>query len=95
MKYFSTSVQGTFYKIGTYTEITGPATLAGRTIMAARTLGTRGFQTLWTQPFFLVAITSSGTLFFHGLGVINGNNVVGRSFNTIGITLNMPLYLCE
>lgn len=90
-----TGLQGYLYKVGTFVQTAGSATMVSRTVTMAKAAGVDGLTILRAQPFMIIAIPTVGAIFFHGCGSIAGNNTVGRTFNTIGNTLNLPMVFCE
>lgn len=84
-----------FYKMGTFAQTAGCASMAARTIVMAKAYGASGLQLIQAQPFLVVALPTVGGIFFHGCGQVIGNNTVGRTFNTIGNVLNLPMTLVE
>ncbi len=83
--------QGVIYKFGLYAEVVAPATFLGSAIAAGQTLGVRGLHVLASQPLLFVAVCSSGSLFFNGIGLLAGNNTIGNTSRAIGWGLNRPL----
>jgi len=86
---------GYFYKIGTYLQTAGSATMVARTVSFAKMAGVSGLKILQTQPLLLITLPTVGAMFFHGCGSLAGNTTVGRTFNTIGNTLNLPMSYAE
>lgn len=90
-----TGLEGYVYKMGTFVQTAGSASLVGKTIILAQAAGVTGLQIIQAQPFLVVALPTVGAMFFHGCGSIAGNNLVGRTCNTIGNTLNIPMAFTE
>lgn len=90
-----TGTDGFIYKVGSYTQTGGSAILIGRTVAMARAAGVEGLALVQAQPFLVFAIPTVGAIFFHGCGAIAGNNTIGRSCNSIGNFLNLPMSLIE
>jgi hypothetical protein len=86
---------GYVYKIGTYAQTAGSATMVARTVSFAKMAGVSGLKIIQTQPLLLITLPTVGAMFFHGCGSIAGNNTVGRTCNTIGNTLNLPMSYAE
>jgi hypothetical protein len=90
-----TELQGYLYKVRTFAQTSGSATMVSRTVAIAKAAGVGVISVLRAQPLMLIAIPTVGAMFFHGCGSIAGNNTVGRTFNTIGNILNLPMFYCE
>jgi len=88
-------VPGYVYKIGTYAQTAGSATMVARTVSFAKLAGVSGLKIIQTQPLLLITLPTVGAMFFHGCGSLAGNNTVGRTCNTIGNTLNVPMSYAE
>jgi hypothetical protein len=88
-------VEGYLYKVGTFAQTAGTASMVARTISLAQAAGVSGIKILRAQPLMLVAVPTVGAMFFHGCGTLIGNNTVGRTCNTIGNILNLPMFFCE
>lgn len=61
----------------------------------AKAAGVTGLQIMKAQPIMLIALPTVGGMFFHGCGALIGNNTVGRTCNTIGNVLNIPMSYTE
>ena len=90
-----TGIQGVVYNVGTFAETAVPASIVGKSIVMARTLGVQGVKFIVGQPVLAIALPSVGGLFFHGCGTMIGNNTVGRSFITVGNVLFLLLGCLE
>lgn len=90
-----TGIQGAFHKVGTYLQGGGSALLVARTISMAKVAKATGLTVIKAQPLLLIAIPTTGAIFFHGLGMVSGNNTFGRSCNMIGNSFLIPMYGCE
>jgi len=88
-------IQGHLYKVGTFIQTAGSAAMVAKTMSIAKMAGVTGLQIIKAQPLVVVALPTVGAIFFHGCGSIIGNNTVGRTFNTIGNVLNLPMAYCE
>jgi hypothetical protein len=88
-------LQGHLYNVGTFAQTAGSATMVSRTIVMAKAAGVTGLKIIQVQPFMLVVLPTVGAMFFHGCGSLAGNNTVGRTCNTIGNILNLPMSYCE
>lgn len=87
-----TGVQGAFYKVATYLQSGGSALLVARTITMAKAAGATGAAVIKTQPMLLVAIPTTGAIFFHGLGMLAGNNTFGRTCDMVGNFFILPMH---
>ena len=92
---FQSGVPGYFYKIGTYLQTAGSVTMVARTVLFAKLAGVSGLKILRTQPLLLITLPTVGAMFFHGCGSLAENTTIGRTFNTIGNTLNLPMSYAE
>lgn len=90
-----TGIQAHVYKVGTYFQTGGCATMVARTLSFTKMAGVSGLKIIESQPLLIIALPTVGAMFFHGCGSIIGNNTVGRTFNTIGNTLNLPMFFVE
>lgn len=90
-----TGVQKYLYKVGTFAQTAGSASMTARTLVMAKAAGVTGLNIIKAQPLLVIALPTVGAMFFHGCGQIIGNNTVGRSFNTIGNILNLPMTFTE
>lgn len=88
-------LQGNIYKIGTFAQTAGPATMLSRTIIMSKAAGVSGLSLIKAQPLMLIVVPTVGAMFFHGCGALSGNTTVGRTCNTIGNVLNLPMFYCE
>lgn len=86
------SLPGYIYKIGTYAQTAGSATMVARTVSFAKMAGVSGLKLIQTQPLLLITLPTVGAMFFHGCGSLAGNTTVGRTCNTIGNPLNLPMF---
>ena len=84
-------IQGVVYKVGSYVQSAGSAGLVANTIALAQLAGVTGLQILKAQPLLVVAIPTTGAMFFYGCGVIVGNNTVGKALITTGDILALPM----
>jgi len=84
-------IQGVVYKVGTYLQSAGSAGLVANTIALAQLAGVTGLQILKAQPLLVVAIPTTGAMFFYGCGAIVGNNTVGKALITTGDILALPM----
>lgn len=87
----ATGVQGAVYKVGSYVQSAGSAALLLNTMGLARLAGVSGLEMLQAQPMLVVAIPTSGAMFFYGCGMIVGNNTLGKSLLTVGYVLALPM----
>ena len=69
----------------------GSAGLVANTIALAQLAGVTGLQILKAQPLLVVAIPTTGAMFFYGCGAIVGNNTVGKALITTGDILALPM----
>lgn len=90
-----TGVQNYLYKAGTFTQTAGSATMVSRTITMAKAAGVTGLNIIKAQPLMVITLPTLGGMFFHGCGALAGNNTVGRTCNTIGNILNIPMAFTE
>lgn len=91
-----TGWEGTFYKVGGYLQAGGPSIMLMRTSAMAKAAGVTGLDIIRAQPFLVVALPTVGALFFHGCGSLAGDtNIVGRTCNTLGNILNLPMAFTE
>lgn len=90
-----TGIEGAMYKVGQWTELYGSTGLVIRTLGYAHLQGVQGLYVLKAQPFLAVAVPTVGSIFFHGCGTLIGDNIVGRSCNTVGIILGYPMRVVE
>ena len=88
-------MQGNLYKVGTFAQTAGSATMVSRTVMMARAAGVTRFKMIKAQHFMLLVLSTVGAMFFCGVGCVIGNNSVGRTCNTIGNVLNLPMSYIE
>lgn len=88
-------VQGAIYKVGSYIQSAGSASLVMNTMGLARLAGVSGFSILQAQPMLFFAVPTLGFMFFQSCGSIVGNNVVGKMFITVGDVLGLPMQLLE
>ena len=88
-------VPGYVYKIGTYLQTAGSATMVARTVSFAKMAGVSGLKIIQTQPLLLITLPTVGAMFFHGCGSLTGNTTIGRTFKTIGNILNLPMSYAE
>ena len=84
-------IQGVVYKVGSYMQSAGSAGLVANTIALAQLAGVTGLQILKAQPLLVVAIPTTGAMFFYGCGAIVGNNTVGKALITTGDILALPM----
>ena len=84
-------IQGVVYKVGSYVQSAGSAGLVANTIALAQLAGVTGLQILKAQPLLVVAIPTTGAMFFYGCGAIVGNNTVGKALITTGDILALPM----
>lgn len=84
-------IQGVVYKVGSYMQSAGSAGLVARTIALAQLAGVTGLQILKAQPLLVVAIPTTGAMFFYGCGAIVGSNTVGKALITTGDILALPM----
>ena len=84
-------IQGVVYKVGSYVQSAGSAGLVANTIALAQLAGVTGLQILKAQPLLVVAIPTTGAMFFYGCGTIVGNNTVGKALITTGDILALPM----
>lgn len=84
-------VQGNLYKVGSYLQSAGSAGLVANTLAVAKLAGVNGLQILQAQPFLVVAIPTTGAMFFYGCAAIIGNNPVGKALMTTGDVLALPM----
>lgn len=88
-------VQGYVSKIGTFAQTAGSASMVARTVTMAKVAGVSGLKVVKAQPLLVVALPTVGAMFFYGCGTIVGNNTIGRTCNTIGNVLNLPMRFSE
>lgn len=88
-------IQGALYRLGTFTQTAGSASLVSTTLVYAKAAGVTGFRIIQAQPVMVIALPTVGAMFFHGCGSLIGNNIVGRTCNTIGTVLNIPMMFTE
>jgi len=84
-------VQGAIYKAGRIAQSYGSTILTVESVMMSRLLGVTGSKVLAGQPLLWVALPTVGGIFFHGMSMIIGNNVAGRSCQTVGNVLLIPM----
>lgn len=84
-------IHGTVYKAGSYLQSAGSAGLVCQTLALARLAGVSGLQILKAQPALVVAIPTTGAMFFYGCGAVFGDNVIGKVFVTTGDVLALPM----
>lgn len=84
-------VQGTLYKVGSYLQSAGSAGLVAHTLAIAKLAGVTGLQILRAEPLLVVAIPTTGAMFFYGCGAIAGNTTVGKVLITTGDMLALPM----
>ena len=84
-------IQGAVYRVGSYVQSAGSAALVSNTLALAKLAGVNGLQILKAQPLLIVAIPTTGAMFFYGCGAIIGNNTVGKSLITTGDILALPM----
>lgn len=84
-------IQGVVYKVGSYMQSAGSAGLVANTIALAQLAGVTGLQILKAQPLLVVAIPTTGAMFFYGCGAIVGNNTAGKVLITTGDILALPM----
>jgi len=84
-------VQGTVYKLGSYLQSAGSASVVVKTLGLAKLAGVTGLQILRAQPILVVAIPTTGAIFFYGCGAIVGNNAIGKALVTTGEVLAIPM----
>ena len=84
-------IQGVVYKVGSYVQSAGSAGLVANTIALAQLAGVTGLQILKAQPLLVVAIPTTGAMFFYGCGAIVGNNTAGKVLITTGDILALPM----
>ena len=87
----ASGVHGTVYKAGSYLQSAGSAGLVCQTLALARLAGVSGLQILKAQPALVVAIPTTGAMFFYGCGAVFGNTVIGKVFVTTGDVLALPM----
>jgi hypothetical protein len=86
-----TGVQGGLYRLGTFAQTAGAASMLSRTLAFSKAAGVGGLIIIQAQPLILVALPSVGAMFFHGCGTLLGNTTYGRTCNTVGNILNLPM----
>lgn len=84
-------VQGKIFKAGQIVQSYGSVALTVESIMMSRVLGVTGSKVLAGQPLLYVALPTVGGIFFHGMSMIVGQNAVGRSCQSIGNILLLPM----
>ncbi len=84
-------VQGTIYKVGSYLQSAGSAGMVANTLALAKLAGVNGVQILKAQPYLIVAIPTTGAMFFYGCGAIAGNSTFGKACITTGDALALPM----
>jgi hypothetical protein len=90
-----TGFQKYLYKVGTFAQTSGSKCMVVRTITIAKSMGVTGIKLIQGQPLMVIALPTVGAIFFHGCGQIIGNNTLGRTCNTIGNILNLPMAFTE
>ncbi len=83
--------QGRLYKVDLYLQSAGSAGLVANIFALAKLTGVSGLQILKAQPILVVAISTTGAIFFYGCGAIIGDNTVGKVFVTAGDVLAVPM----
>jgi hypothetical protein len=83
--------QGRLYKVDSYLQSAGSAGLVANIFALAKLTGVSGLQILKAQPILVVAISTTGAIFFYGCGAIIGDNTVGKVFVTAGDVLAVPM----
>jgi hypothetical protein len=87
----ASGAQGALYKAGSYLQSAGSAGLVANTLALAKLAGVSGLQILKAQPILVVAIPTTGAIFFYACGAIVGNNAFGKSLVTTGDLLSFPM----
>ena len=90
-----TGVEGYFYKVGTLMQTAGPVTMLTRALILAKCAGVTGLRVLKAQPLLVVVLPTTGAIFFLGCGMMAGNTILGRTCNTVGTFLNLPMLYTE
>jgi hypothetical protein len=88
-------IEGAIYRFGSWTQAGGSGVLVYRTISMAKLAGAHGVTLIQAQPFLIVALPNVDGMFFHSCGALIGNNTIGRTCNTIGNVLNLPMTFSE
>ena len=84
-------IQGSIYKAGRFIQSYGSTALTIESIMMSRLMGVTGSKVFAGQPLLYVALPTVGGIFFHGMSIIVGENVVGRSCQSLGNVLLIPM----
>lgn len=88
-------IQGTMYKVGSYIQSGGSAGLVTQTLAIAKLAGVSGLQILRAQPALVIAIPTTGAMFFYGCGAVFGNTTIGKVCVTTGDVLAAPMRSVE
>lgn len=87
--------EGKLYKVATFMQVAGSATLVAKTISMAKLAGVSELKIIQAQPFLITTLPIVGAMFFHGCGAIAENNTIGRTCTSIGNGLNMLMAYFE
>jgi hypothetical protein len=87
----ASGAQGALYKVGSCLQSAGSAGLVANTMILAKLAGVTGLQILKAQPILVVAIPTTGSIFFYGCAAIVGNNPLGKTLVTTGDVLAIPM----
>lgn len=87
--------QGAIYKAGHFAQSYGSTALTVKSVMMSRALGVTGSDVLVGQPLLIVTVPTIGGIFFHAVSMFVGQNAVGKSFQTVGNILLMPMKATE
>jgi hypothetical protein len=66
--------------------------MLAKTIVMAKAAG---LTVIRARPLLLVVIPAEGAVFFLGCGMIAGNTTLGRTCDTVGNFLNLPMSYTE
>lgn len=87
----ASGLQGAVYKVGSAVQTADSASLVAHTISMAKLAGVTGLQILKAQPAMVIALPTTGAMFFYGCSALVGNNPVGRICGTTADILALPM----
>jgi hypothetical protein len=86
-----TGVQGILYQTGVVAQTLGSMGIVSKVLIAGQTVGATGAMVLQSQPAAIIAIPTIGAVFFYSVGLVVGNNTIGRGCNSVGKLLALPM----